>query len=78
MLVDLALSLPVMDTTRARSVLQWKPSFSSIAAINEAIEGIKEDAGMETPPLDPGAGGRFRKNEFATGVGERATPPSAS
>jgi hypothetical protein len=30
------------------------------------------------PPLDPGAGGRFRKNEFATGVGERATPPSTS
>ena len=78
MLVDLMLSLPVMDTTRARSVLGWSPSFSSLDAVSEMIEGIRDDAGMETPPLDPDAGGTLRKDEFATGVGQRATPSSAT
>ena len=75
MLIDLALSLPVMDTTRARSVLGWHPSFSSLDAVSEVIEGIRDEAGMETPPLDPDAGGTLRKDEFSTGVGQRATPP---
>lgn len=75
MLIDLALSLPVMDTTRARSVLGWQPSFSALDAVSEVIEGIRDEAGMETPPLDPDAGGTLRADEFATGVGQRATPP---
>jgi hypothetical protein len=29
---------------------------------------------MDTPPLEPFAGGRLRAKEFATGVGQQATP----
>ncbi|MDP8942825.1 MAG: NAD-dependent epimerase/dehydratase family protein [Actinomycetota bacterium] len=75
-LVDLTLSLPVMDTTRARSELQWEPARSSLDAFRELLEGFRKGAGMETPTLDPKAGGALRQHEFATGVGQRATPPA--
>ena len=75
-LVDLALSLPVMNTTRARSELQWEPSYSSLDAVRELLEGLREGAGMDTPTLHPKAGGALRQHEIATGVGQRATPPA--
>ena len=78
MLVDLALSLPVMDTSRARQVLQWSPATSALEAISEVIEGMREGAGMDTPPLDPDAGSGSRADELATGVGQRSTPQSGS
>ena len=71
-LVDLALSLPVMDTARARSELGWTPTISSLDTIREFLEGLRDGSGMDTPPLDPKAGGRFRYRELATGVGQRA------
>ena len=73
-LVDLALSLPVMDTSRARSELAWEPSHTSLDAIREMLQGLRGGAGMETPTLDPHAGGALRQHELATGVGKRATP----
>ncbi|MDP9021976.1 MAG: NAD-dependent epimerase/dehydratase family protein [Actinomycetota bacterium] len=72
MLFDLALSLPVMDTTRARTELGWEPSRTSQEAIREMMEGLREGAGMDTPPLHPKSGGKLRQREVATGVGERA------
>jgi len=51
MLLDLFLSLPVMDTSRARSELGWDPAHSSFDAIRELLEGLQEGAGMDTPPL---------------------------
>ncbi len=71
MLVDLALSLPVMDVTRARSELGWEPSTTSLDAIAEFLDGLRKGAGMETPPLDTKAGGAAREKELETGVGER-------
>ncbi|BBY08868.1 NAD-dependent epimerase/dehydratase family protein [Mycobacterium noviomagense] len=73
-LVDLALSLPIMDTARARSELQWDPSQTSLDAIREFLDGLRHRGGMNTPPLEPSAGGRIREKEVATGVGQRATP----
>jgi UDP-glucose 4-epimerase len=70
-LFDLALSLPVMDSGRARDELGWEPTKTSIEAIGELFEGLRAGAGMDTPPLRPDAGGRFRGREAATGVGER-------
>lgn len=72
-LVDLALSLPIMDTTRARTELGWTPAHTALDAIGEFLEGLRAGGGMDTPPLDPNAGGRFRENELLTGVGQRAT-----
>jgi UDP-glucose 4-epimerase len=70
MLVDLMLSLPVMDATRARSVLGWRPAHSSTEALGELLEGLREGAGGDTPTLRRAAGGRFREREIATGVGQ--------
>ena len=71
MLVDLALSLPVMDTSRARSELGWRPSRASTEAIAEFLSGLRAGAGDATPPLDDKTGGGLREGELATGVGER-------
>jgi nucleoside-diphosphate-sugar epimerase len=73
-LVDLALSVPIMDTARARAELGWNPARTSLEAIREFLEGLRDGSGMDTPPLDPLAGGRFREKEVTSGVGQRATP----
>ncbi|OBA81758.1 NAD-dependent epimerase [Mycobacterium sp. 1164966.3] len=73
-LLDLALSLPLMDVTRARTELGWTPTLTSLDAIREFLDGLRAGNGMNTPPLEPTAGGRFRGKEVASGVGQRATP----
>jgi UDP-glucose 4-epimerase len=69
--VDLALGVPLMDTTRARSELGWTPAHDAGAALLELVHGMREGAGEATPPLDPKAGGPMRVGEVATGVGRR-------
>lgn len=70
-LLDLALSLPVMDTTRATSELGWRPDVDALTAVAEVLEGMRRGAGGRTPPLQPEAGGGLRHRELRTGVGER-------
>jgi UDP-glucose 4-epimerase len=60
-LFDLALSLPVMDSRRAREELGWRPTRTSLDAIREFFEGLRAGAGMDTPPLRPDAGGRLSR-----------------
>jgi UDP-glucose 4-epimerase len=67
--VDLALGVPLMDTTRARTELGWEPRASSGAALLELLDGLRDSAGIETPPLSPSTGGPLRARELATGVG---------
>ncbi|MDQ3983211.1 MAG: NAD-dependent epimerase/dehydratase family protein, partial [Actinomycetota bacterium] len=67
--LDMALQVPIMDTTRARTELGWEPRFDAADAILELMEGLRDGAGMETPPLDPKAGGRGRVKELLTRVG---------
>lgn len=70
-LLDLALRLPLLDTTRIRTELGWSPTVSSLDALREAVAGMAGHAGGPTPPLAPdSAGGRL--HEAATGVGERS------
>jgi UDP-glucose 4-epimerase len=69
--VDLALGVPVMDTSRARTELGWNPQRSSEEALLELMDGMRHGAGGPTPPLDPSTGGRFRHDEIAKGVGAR-------
>jgi len=69
--VDLALGVPLLDTTRARSELGWEPRYGAGEALVELLEGMRERAGAPTPPLDPGSGGPARAKELATGVGAR-------
>ena len=67
--IDMALQVPIMNTTRARTELGWKPRFDAGDAILALMEGLREGAGMDTPPLDPKAGGRGRVKELLTRVG---------
>jgi nucleoside-diphosphate-sugar epimerase len=71
-LFDLFLSLPIMDTSRARTELGWKPEVDALDALAEVLEGFREGATGATPPLSGEAGGRFRRREMATGAGSRA------
>ncbi len=57
-LFDLAIRLPVMDTGRARSELGWSPMTSALDAVREAMEALREDSGMPTPPLASARAGR--------------------
>jgi UDP-glucose 4-epimerase len=70
-LFDHFVRLPVMDTGRAREELGWSPRYSSLDAIRDFLAGLREGAGMSTPPLERGAGGPWRSREFTTGVGTR-------
>ncbi|MDQ3822910.1 MAG: NAD-dependent epimerase/dehydratase family protein [Actinomycetota bacterium] len=69
--VDLALRCPLLDTTRARTELGWSPTRSATESLLELMEGVREGAGEETPPLDPDTSGPLRSQELATGIGER-------
>jgi nucleoside-diphosphate-sugar epimerase len=70
--VDMALQVPLLDTTRAREELGWTPRHTSSEALLELIEGMHDSAGEPTPPLAPDTSGRFRAREYATGVGKEA------
>jgi UDP-glucose 4-epimerase len=65
--VDMALAVPLLDTTRAREQLGWTPRYGADEALLELIEGMRQAAEEPTPPLEnPG-----RVRELLTGVGRR-------
>ena len=69
--VDMGLAVPTMDTTRAKTQLGWTPTVDAPTALRELLAGMRETAGMDTPPLKPHAGGPLRLKEILTGVGRR-------
>jgi UDP-glucose 4-epimerase len=69
--LDMALGIPLMDITRARRELGWEPARSSEQALLDLLEGIREAAGVDTPPLASDTGGASRVREIFTGVGAR-------
>jgi UDP-glucose 4-epimerase len=69
--VDLALETPLLDSGRARRELGWEPRRRSDEALDELIEGIRDGAGFDTPPLEPRAGGPLRIRELLTGLGAK-------
>jgi UDP-glucose 4-epimerase len=69
--VDMGLGAPLMDTARARQELGWEPSHSATDALRDLFAGMREGAGLETPPLEPGGTGPARLREFTSGVGAR-------
>lgn len=71
--VDIVLRTPLLDTTRIRDELGWSPLHRADSVLDELFDGVEDGAGGDSPPLDPGAGGRFRVRELVTGVGERST-----
>lgn len=69
--VDMGLQTPLMDIRRAREELGWSPTRSATHALVELLDGMREGAGLDTPPLEPGNAGFARVREFASGVGAR-------
>jgi len=69
--IDLAFGVPLMDATRARDELGWAPQRSASKAFLELLAGMREGAGLETPPLAPDTAGPARICEVANGIGAR-------
>lgn len=73
-MVDLLLAVPLMDTTRIRDEIGWRPAHSAADALREVIKGMRHGAGADTPPLHPSSGIVGRLSELCTGVGARDRP----
>jgi UDP-glucose 4-epimerase len=69
--LDMGLDGPLMDVTRANEQLGWRPSHSSADALRDLLAGMREGAGLDTPPLAGGGAGPLRAREFLSGVGAR-------
>jgi nucleoside-diphosphate-sugar epimerase len=74
---DLGVGVPLLDSGRARRELGWEPRRSATEALLELLDGLRESAGIATPPLAPQAGGPLRLRELLTGVGGRERPPNS-
>jgi UDP-glucose 4-epimerase len=69
--VDMALAVPLMDTTRAGEVLGWQATRDAGDTLLELLDGMRTEAGAPTPTLAPGGDGRLRSREILSGVGAR-------
>ncbi|HEU4702254.1 MAG TPA: NAD-dependent epimerase/dehydratase family protein [Conexibacter sp.] len=70
--VDLALAVPLMDTTRVRTELGWEPRRTSVEALQELLDGLRDGADFPTPPLSAATTAPLRERELRTGVGAAA------
>jgi nucleoside-diphosphate-sugar epimerase len=70
--VDMGLGVPIMDVSRVHDELGWRPERSADEAFLGLFEGMRDSAGLDTPPLDPRTGGVGRIREFLTGVGAKS------
>jgi nucleoside-diphosphate-sugar epimerase len=70
-LLDLALAVPMMDSSRARTELSWQPRHSPTEAVESFLTGVSSESGHPTPPLAEETSGRLRSHEVATGLGSR-------
>jgi nucleoside-diphosphate-sugar epimerase len=54
--LDIATSVPIMSTRRARELLGWAPTRSSPAVLREFLDALADGDGVEaSPPLHPAA-----------------------
>jgi UDP-glucose 4-epimerase len=49
--LDLAFTVPLLDSSRAHSVLGWTPKWSSTDALADFLDGVAHQAHAESPPL---------------------------
>jgi len=55
---DLGTSIPMLDASRARSVLRWAPTRTTSQAVLEVVDAIVDRARTSTPPLNPSSRGK--------------------
>lgn len=58
--LDMGLGTPLLDTSRARDVLGWKPDKDAVAVLLEFMAGVADRSGGGTPVLRPLAGAPVR------------------
>ena len=51
--LDLAMNVPLMDSTRARDLLGWTPSHSADSVLHETVAALRDSAAAPTPALRP-------------------------
>lgn len=66
--LDLALGVPLLDSSRAREELGWTPGRDGLETIVELLHALADRAGGPTPPLRRGG----RGSELAAGAGGKA------
>jgi UDP-glucose 4-epimerase len=69
--VDMGLGVPLMSSERARRELGWEPRHTSVQAVTELVEGMRDGAEDQTAPLARATSGPARAREFLTGLGQR-------
>jgi UDP-glucose 4-epimerase len=69
--LDMALGVPLIDSSRARSELGWSPTRSGTDSLRELLDGLRQGTDDQTPPLARSTSGPLRIREFLTGVGAR-------
>ncbi|MCW3020068.1 MAG: NAD-dependent epimerase/dehydratase family protein [Solirubrobacterales bacterium] len=69
--LDMGMLTPLMDVSRAHGELGWQPTVSADRVVLELLEGLREQAGLETPPLSPRTSGRLRRRELGVGASDR-------
>jgi UDP-glucose 4-epimerase len=63
--LDMGMDSPIMDLERAHEELKWHASTSTDDAVIELLDGLRDGAGVQTPPLSPHTGGTLRRRELA-------------
>lgn len=51
--LDMGMSVPVMDTTRARTELGWQPVHDARSTLRELLSAMAEGQGVPSPPMRP-------------------------
>ena len=70
--LDLALGVPLMNTSRAERELSWHPTHRADDALMELVDAMRRGDGLPTAPLQPGGAGPLRAREFLSGIGTRS------
>lgn len=66
--LDMAFSIPLLDTTRARTELGWDPKWDSIQALADVGAGLKNRAGTASPVLVPRSLGESIRRTLSAGA----------
>ena len=51
--IDLAFAVPLLDTSRARTILDWRPRIAADRALTETLEAMAAGRGISGPVLRP-------------------------
>jgi len=51
--LDMAMTAPLLDTSRAERELDWRPAWSGVDTLRDMVAGIAAGAGTASPPLRP-------------------------